>query len=100
MRDLDADRRRQTIAHGAETPRGHPAVRLLEAEELRRPHLVLADFGGDVDVAAAGVLEQALDRELRQDDIVVLLVGQRIARTPDRDLLPPAADIRPLRLRL
>jgi len=50
MRDLNADRRRQAIAHGAETARGHPAVRLLEAEELRRPHLVLADFGGDVNV--------------------------------------------------
>ena len=89
MRDLHADRRRQAVAHGAEPARGHPAVRLLEAEELRRPHLVLADFGGDVDVAAARRLEQPLDRVLRQDDIVVLLVGQRIARAPFRDLLPP-----------
>src|SRR6266478_8630640 len=98
MRDLDADRRWQTIAHGAETARGHPAVRLLEAEELRRPHLVLADFGGDVDIASARRLEQSLNSELRQDDIAVLLVRQRIARAPFRDLLPPGADVRLLRL--
>jgi len=99
MGDLDPDRRRQAIAHGAQTARRHPAVRLLEAEELRRPHLVLADFGGDVDVAPARRLEQPLDRELRQDDIVVLFVGQRIARAPFGDLVPPGADIRLLRLR-
>ena len=73
MRHLNAERRRQAIAHGAEAARGHPAVRLLEAEELRRPHLVLTDFGGDVDVTPARRLEQPLDRELRQDDIAVLL---------------------------
>ena len=100
MRDLHAERRRQAVAHGAETARGHPAMRLLEAEELRRPHLVLADFGGDVGVAAARRLEQPLDRELRQDDIVVLLVGQRIARAPFRDLLPPRPDVGLLRFRL
>src|SRR6266478_9365433 len=100
MRDLDADRRWQTIAHGAEAARGHPAVRLLEAEELRRPHLMLADFGCDVDVAPARRFEQPLDRKLRQDDLVVLFVRQRIARTPFRDLLPPRPDIGLLRLRL
>ena len=52
MRHLHAHRRRQAIAHGAETAAGHPMVRLLEVEVLRRPHLVLADLGGDEDLLA------------------------------------------------
>ena len=100
MRDLDAERGRQAIAHGAEAARRHPAMRLLEAEELRRPHLVLTDFGRDVGVVPARRLEQALDGILRQDDIVVLLVGERIARAPFGDLLPPRLDVRLLRFRL
>ena len=36
--------------------------------ELRRPHLVLADFGGDVGVAVLGQLVEPLDRVLRLDD--------------------------------
>ena len=100
MGDLHAERCGKAIAHGAETAGGHPAMRLLETEELRRPHLVLADFGRDVGILAAGGLEQLLDRELRQDDIVVLLVGQRIARAPFRDLGPPGLDVRLLRFRL
>jgi hypothetical protein len=55
---------------------------------------MLPDFGGDVDVAAARRLEQPLDRELRQDDIVVLFVRQRVARAPFGYFLPPAADVR------
>jgi hypothetical protein len=43
-------------------------LRLLEAEELRRPHLVLADLGGDVGVAAAVSLVQPLDRVAADDD--------------------------------
>ena len=35
---------------------------------LRRPHLVLADFGGDVDVAVLGQLIEPLHRVLRLDD--------------------------------
>ena len=53
MRDLHAHRRRQAVAHRAEAARGHPAVRLVEAEMLRGPHLVLADLGGDEGLAAA-----------------------------------------------
>ena len=88
MRHLHADRRRQAIAHGAEPARGHPAVRLLEFEELRRPHLVLADFGGDVDVLAAGQRIEPLDRILRHDHVLALLVAQAIARPPLVDLAP------------
>src|SRR3546814_5119461 len=41
MRALHAQRRGHAVAHGAEAAGGHPVVRLLELEILRRPHLVL-----------------------------------------------------------
>src|SRR5215207_4238099 len=92
MRELHADGCRQSIAHGAETARCHPAVRLLEPEELRRPHLMLADFGGDVDVAIFRELIQTLDGVLRLDDFVRVAEGERLARAPFIDLLPPVAE--------
>ena len=39
------------------------------SEMLRRPHLVLADLGGDVGVAVLGQLVEPLDRVLRLDDL-------------------------------
>jgi hypothetical protein len=78
MGDLHADGRGQAIAHGAQAARGHPAVRLLEAVELRGPHLVLADFGGDVGVATLGQLVQALDGVLRLDDRLGAPVGKQL----------------------
>src|SRR5262249_61797488 len=81
-------------AHGAEPTRGHPAVGLLEMEELRRPHLVLADFGRDIDVAALGELVEPLDRVLRLDDLVRTPVGKAPARAPAADLLPPGGQRR------
>ena len=89
MRDLHAQRRRQTVAHGAQPARGHPAVRLIEMEVLRRPHLMLAHLGGDVGVAPLRRRIEALDGILRHDDVRVRLVGERIARPPLGDLLPP-----------
>ena len=100
MRDLHADRRRQAVAHGAEAARGHPAVRLLEVEELRRPHLVLADLGGDVDVLVPGRRVEPLDRVLRHDDVAVLPVGEAVARAPAVDLRPPRLQRRLVDLRL
>ena len=89
MRQLHADRGRQAVAHGAEPAGRHPAVRLLEIVELRRPHLVLADFGGDVGVAVLGQLVEPLDGVLRLDDVARLPVGERLARPPLVDLRPP-----------
>ena len=89
MRELHADRGRQSVAHGAEAARGHPAVRLLEMVELRRPHLMLADFGRDVGVAVLGQLVEPLDGVLRLDDLVRVAEGERILRPPGSDLLPP-----------
>src|ERR1700686_484794 len=78
------------VAHGAEAARGPPACRLLAVIELRRPHLVLADFGGDVGVAVLGQLEQPLDGVLRLDDVVRAAIGERLFRPPLRDLVPPS----------
>ncbi len=50
MGQLHTDGGRQAIAHRAESARRHPAVRILEMEVLGGPHLVLADFRGDVGV--------------------------------------------------
>ena len=92
MRELHADRGRQPIAHGAEPARRHPAVGLLELIELRRPHLVLADLGGDVGVAILGQLVEPLDGVLRLDDLVRVPVGERFLRPPFVDLLPPVGE--------
>ncbi len=61
---------------------------------------MLTDFRRDVGVVIFGQLEQPLDRILRQDDVVVLLVGQRVTRAPAPDLEPPRIDLRLLRLGL
>ena len=83
MRKLNTDRGREAIAHGAQAARGHPAVRILEPEELRRPHLVLTHFGGDVTVHAFGQCLKPLKRVLRFDGRAFLGIGE-------------AADIAPL----
>ncbi len=90
MRHLHAHRRRKPVAHGAEAARRHPAVRLLELQELGRPHLVLADLGGDVDVVTIlDELVEPLQRVLRLDGLVRGLVAQAVARLPLLDPLPP-----------
>ncbi len=62
VRKLRADGGRQAITHRAEAAGRHPAVRLLEVDELGRPHLVLADLGRDVGVAVLGQLVETLDQ--------------------------------------
>src|SRR3974377_1759479 len=71
-------------------PPSHPMVRLVELEELRRPHLMLADLGGDVHVALAGQRVQSLDRVLRLDQVAPApVVTQAIAGMPGFDGPPP-----------
>ena len=56
---------------------------------LRRPHLVLADFGRDVDVAALGQLVKPLHRMLGLDDPIRIAEAERVARPPAADRVPP-----------
>ena len=86
-RDLGADRRREPEAHRPEAARVEPPARLGEVVVLRRPHLVLADVGGD-DRVALGRLVHRLDHELRLDlGVGRVLVAQRV-------LLPASSRIR------
>ena len=94
MRELHAHGSGEAVAHGTEAPGRHPAVRLLELEELRRPHLVLTDFGGDVDVAVAGERVEPLDGVLRLDELVRAAIREALASPPFIDLLPPCAQRR------
>ena len=52
MCHLRADRGWEAITHGAEAAGGHKPVWILKAQILRRPHLVLADLGGDIAITA------------------------------------------------
>src|SRR3546814_19191993 len=78
MRALHAQRRGHAVAHGAEAAGGHPVVRLLELEILRRPHLVLPDLGRDEGRAVAGQLVKPLDGMLRLDRLAALLELQAV----------------------
>src|SRR3546814_10960634 len=63
---------------------------------LRRPHLSLANLGGDVRVAAARRLEQRLDRARRHDVGVGFLLLREVeaaGRAPVVDTPPPFAEI-------
>ena len=96
MRDLRADRSRETIAHRAEPAAGEPAVGAVEMEMLRRPHLVLADFSGDDRIAAAGRVEQRLDRALRHDFGAILFLFGKVEAAggaPAVDAAPPFAEV-------
>ena len=64
--DLRAHRRGQAEAHRAQAAAVDPAARPVEVEVLRRPHLVLADVGGDDRVAARRLVDR-LDHALRAD---------------------------------
>ena len=67
--DLGAHGRGHRVAHGAGAARVQPGVGALVLDELRRPHLVLADARG-VDALGAGELADALDDVLRREQAV------------------------------
>jgi hypothetical protein len=74
--ELRADGRRETEAHGAGAAGGEPVVGFVVLVKLRRPHLVLADVGGD-DRLAAGELIEFVDHLLHAQ-AALLLVGERV----------------------
>ena len=64
--------------------RCQPFIGFLEAVMLRRPHLVLADFGGDDRIAVLRRLPQRLDGGLRHDFLPCFPgnPGNLVARQP------------------
>src|SRR5262249_26365963 len=70
-----------------------PVPRLVEAEVLRRPHLMLADARGDDRVvepaALAQNLVQTLNCVLRQDRVVAIVKCERLLLAPLVDSLEP-----------
>ena len=74
--------------------------RLVEEEVLGRPHLVLADLGGDVDVMLQGQLVEPLDGVLRLDLVLALAEAQALLGLPLGDLAPTRLSVRPLLMAL
>ena len=89
MSHLNADRRRETVAHCAQTARGHPTVRIFKAEELCGPHLVLANLGRDVTIHAFGQFFETLQRVLRFDRLFRARIGEAVDFSPFVNLGPP-----------
>ena len=65
----------QAEAHGAEAAGVDPEARLVEADELRGPHLVLADVAGDDGFAAGEAVD--FGHQMLRLDLGVGLVGGR-----------------------
>ena len=85
--ELGAHGRRDGEAHGAQPAGVQPGARLLVLDELRGPHLVLAN-AGDVDGVRTGDLAELLDHVFRPQAAVALrAVAQRVGacgRRPNR----------------
>ena len=69
--DLRAESGGEAVAHRAEAGAGDELAGEFVFVPLARPHLVLADAGGDDGIALRQVVEH-LDDGLRQDDLVFL----------------------------
>ena len=89
-RKLCADGRGQSESHGAQPARVEPQTRLIEADKLGCPHLMLAYIGSHDSVAAAETIDFP-HQMLRLD-----FAGRDFGS--ERMLLPPVANLGPPRL--
>ena len=85
MAHLRANRGRQAIAHGTKAAAGQPLVWRIKMEMLRRPHLMLANFGCDNRRFILCGFKQTLNRILRHDFL-------RAAGIIEAINCPPAGD--------
>src|SRR4051812_9648386 len=91
--ELRAHRGGHRVAHGAEAAGVDPGARVLVLDELRGPHLVLADAGG-VHRVRADELPDPLDDVLRRQRTVVRpLVTGRVVGAPAVRLGPPVGEV-------
>ncbi len=88
LSSLRADGRRKTEAHHAQPAGRNETARVAIQAIQRRPHLVLADFGGD-NRLAFGQLGNRFDHLLRLNLAVNCLIRQRLFRFPRRNLRLP-----------
>ena len=89
--ELRADGGGQAEAHRAEAAGVEPQARFVEADELRGPHLVLADVGGDDGLAAGEAVDlghQVLRLDLVESEMTAV---ERMLFLPLADLAPPGA---------
>ena len=92
-RDLRAHRGGHRVAHRAQAAGVEPGARLLVADELRRPHLVLA-HARRVDRVRSGDLPDPLDDVLRrQRPVVRPVVAERVGGAPGVELRPPLRQV-------
>src|SRR5690606_21810793 len=93
--ELGPDGSGKAVAHRAKPAAGEPAVGLVEAEVLRRPHLVLADLRGDDGVVLARQLVEPLDRVLRHDRARAgaLWISEALAGLPAGDARLPFREV-------
>ena len=88
-----ADGCRQAVAHRAQATGGNPGVLVLEVNELRSPHLVLA-HAGHPDGGEVGQLGELLDDPLRGQRAVGRLVPRhRVFLAPAINCLPPGSQV-------
>ena len=87
-RKLCADRGRQTKAHGAQSAGIDPQPRLVESDQLRGPHLVLAYVAGHNGLAAGEAVDFG-HQVLRLDLCRRGLGDERMFVFPFANLLPP-----------
>ena len=89
-RHLRADGGGQAETHGPETARGDPEPRLVEADQLRGPHLVLTHVGGDNGMPRGQAVDFAHE-VLGLDFGIGNLRRQGVLGFPLADLMPPGA---------
>ena len=89
-RHLCADCGRNAEAHGTQTAGIDPEARFVEADQLRGPHLVLADVRGH-DGLAAGEPVDFIHQMLRTDDALIVTAVIRMLFHPAANLVPPRA---------
>ncbi len=86
------DGSREAESHGAQATGGNERARTLAVDELRRPHLMLADLGDDDGMGGIELDGEVLQHPLGNDGSGLfgkLSVIEREATTPFPDLLEP-----------
>ena len=92
LRELRADGRGQTEAHGAHGARGEPLARIAEIAVLRGPHLVLADAGGDDGLALRDAVD-LFDDVVGLDLLAGAIVVHRVLLLEIREMGQPLGTI-------